>query len=374
MPFPRHVPSCGPPSRATAVFLVLLGTLSLAPTLVGCASESPFPATPGEEGALLPDLATFTGLPTAPRASASSAFWDHWGDGRAELSGYRITVPRYGEPREGEMALIYVTEPHDRRSWIKDDDVSSPHRVEALKLIRSFQFLTGVYPYAVFSSVFSPVDRWGEEPFHPVRIHLDVQEWCGSVSHRVWPAQDRLRSLRLSYFASEGETLREVALPEGTLFEDALLIQLRELDGPFQDGEDWEGWLVRELWSLRTGHGPVEPVRARISRSSATRGGGPVTRFRVEAEGYNRTLDVEESAPRRILGWETSTGEVAELLTTERLAYWSLNRLGDESVRGQLGLSPEGFLPPGNGGACALPEAGGEAEAGAESEGASTEG
>ncbi|TVR50823.1 MAG: hypothetical protein EA421_16605 [Gemmatimonadales bacterium] len=351
------VPSPRPSSRNTPRFLALMGMVALAPTLMGCASESPIPGPSGGEGALLPDLATFTGLPAAPRASASSAFWDHWGDGRAELSGYRVTIPRYGAPREGEMALIYVTEPHDRRSWIKDDDATSPHRVEVLKLIRSFQFLTGIYPYSVFSSVFSPVDRWGGEPFHPVRIHLDVQEWCGSVSHRVWPAQDRLRSLRLSYFASEGETLREVALPEGTLFEEALLIQLRELDGPFHEGGDWEGWLVRELWSLRTGHGPVEPVRARISRSSATRGAVPVTRFQIEAEGYQRTIDVEEAAPRRILGWETSTGEVAELLTTERLAYWSLNRLGDEGVREELGLSPEGFLPPGGGSACALPEA-----------------
>lgn len=332
----------------------------LAPTLTGCASESSIPAPSERDAAVLPDLATFTGLPAAPKASASGSFWDHWGDGRAELSGYRITIPRYGAPREGEMALIYVTEPHDRRSWIKDDDARSPHRVEVLKLIRSFQFLTGIYPYSVFSSVFSPVDRWGGEPFHPVRIHLDVQEWCGSVSHRVWPAQDRLRSLRLSYFASEGETLREAALPEGTLFEDALLIQLRELDGTFQEGGDWEGWLVRELWSLRTGHGPVEPVRARISRSSATRGPVPVTRFHVSAGEYQRTIDVEEAAPRRILGWETSTGEVAELLTTERLAYWSLNRLGDETVRERLGLSPEGFLPPGAGGACARPEAGGD--------------
>jgi hypothetical protein len=347
------VPSC----HLTRTLLLLAGV-----ALVGCSSAPPGAGEPAAEAALFPDLAQFSGLPGAPSASASSAFWDHWGDGRAELSGYRITVTRYGTPREGELALIYVTEPHDRRTWIKDDDALEPHRVEVLKLIRSLHFLTGIYPYSVFSSVFAPVDRWDEERFRPVRIHLDVQEWCGSVSHRVWTGPDRLRSLRLSYFASEGETLREVPLPEGTLFEEALLIQLRELDGPFQGGGDWEGWLVPDLWTLRTGHGPVAPVEARITRSLATRGQVPVTRFELETADYRRTFDVEEAAPKRVLGWETSTGEAAELLSSERLAYWGLNRLGDEGARDGLGLDPRGLLPrsPG-GGPCAPPDAGTDA-------------
>ena len=33
-------------------------------------------------------------------ARASSAFWSRWGDGKAEISGYRIETSRYGEPRQ----------------------------------------------------------------------------------------------------------------------------------------------------------------------------------------------------------------------------------------------------------------------------------
>ena len=300
--------------------------------------------------ALFSDLDDFTGLPNEPRASATSEFWEHWGDGRAELSGYRVTTARYGEPREGELSLIYVTEPHDRRSWIKDDAAESPDRVEVLKLIRTNTFLTGIYPYSVMSSTFAPVDHWREERFQPVRINLEVQEWCGSVSHRVWPGPDRLRSLRLSYFASEGETLRDLEIPRETLYEDALLIQLRELDSDFQGGGDWEGWIVPELWQLRTGHGPIRAVEARITRSEVRRGGNPVTRFVLDAGDYQRTFDVEREPPRRVLGWTTSTGEEAELIATERLAYWELNRTGDESYREELGLSPLASIPPGTGG------------------------
>jgi len=44
---------------------------------------------------------------------ASRDFWSRWGDGKAEISGYRIETNRYGEMREGTVALIYVTEPMD---------------------------------------------------------------------------------------------------------------------------------------------------------------------------------------------------------------------------------------------------------------------
>ena len=288
--------------------------------------------------AIFSDLGSFTALPPEPSRRASGDFWDHWGDGRAELSGYRVTLSRYGEPRQAQLSLIYVTEPHDRRSWIKDDQAEEPNRIEVLKLIRSMQFMTGIYPYFVMGSTFAPVDAWGDERFQPVRINLDVQEWCGSVSQRVFPGKNGVRSLRLSYFEDEAETRRELELGEGTLYEDALLIQLRELDGPFLRGEDWEGEIVRELWSLRSGHRAIQPVPARITRMDQDRDGVAVTRFRLEAGEYWRTYDVERAAPRRVLAWETSTGETAEILQTERLSYWQLNQPGDERYRESLGL------------------------------------
>jgi hypothetical protein len=294
-------------------------------------------------------------LPEQPREGATSEFWEWWGDGRGELSGYRLTLPRYRQSREAELALIYVTEPHDRRSWIKDDDARGRNRVEVLKLNSNAFFLAGIYPYAVMTSVFAPVDRYRDEAFQPVRIVHSAQEWCGAYSHLVWPGADRFRSLRLSYFAGEDERVADVPVEPGALYEDALLIQLRELDGPFAGGGVWEGWLVPALWRVRAGHGDPGPVRARITRTEANRettgdegrGSVPVTRFTLEAGEYRRVLDVERDHPRRILGWTTSDGEEAELLASERLPYWQLNRLGDESWREALGLSPRGIIPPG---------------------------
>ncbi len=304
-----------------------------------------------DERPLFPDLAQFSGLPDDPLEGASSDFWEWWGDGRAELSGYRLTLGRYGEPREAELALIYVTEPHDRRTWIKDDDVQSPHRVEMLKLISSVKFLTGIYPYSVMTSTFAPVDRYREQAFSPVRIAHSVQEWCGSYSQTLWPGPEGFRSLRLSYFAHEGERVREVDAQGELVYEDALLIQLRELDGAFAGGGDWEGLLVPELWRFRTRHAGTDPVPAHIQREEAVRedpvlGEVPVTRFTLSTDDYMRTFDVEREEPRRVLGWTTSLGDEASLLATERLDYWRLNRLGDEAYREALGLSPLAAVPP----------------------------
>ena len=295
------------------------------------------------------DLAELTDLPDTPMATASSEFWEHWGDGRAELAGYHLQVRQYGELRDGELVTVYVTEPHDRNTWIKDDHVEEPDRVEVLKLLATRTFDTGIYPYTVLSGVFSPVDRWRDEPFQPVRLELDAQEWCGSESHRLWAGPERFRSLRLSYFDDPGESLDEVPVEEGALYEDALLVQLREPDGPFAEGEDWSGPLVPDLWRLRAELRPPEPVEASVVRSETVHDGTPATRFTLRAgpdDRYQRTFLVEREAPRRILEWTTRVdGEVverAQLSGSTRLAYWELNRPGDEAHREALGLESGG--------------------------------
>jgi len=277
-------------------------------------------------------------LAGVPVAVAGGAFHRLWYDGNAELSGYRVTTPRYGEARSGEMALIYVTEPMNRRTWVKDDDAAPRERVNVLKLNQSFGFLAGIYPYSVMTSVFAPIDDWGGERFAPVKITITVQEWCGHVFQALWPGRGVLEAQIASYFASEGEARTETPVPVGTLYEDALLIQLRELDGPFAGGGDWTGSMVPSLWRVRRQHAPVAPVAATIRRSLHGEGDKAVTRFVLEAGNYQRTFDIEIAAPRRVLGWTTSDGEEVRLRATTRLPYWTLNHRGDERYRDQMGI------------------------------------
>lgn len=278
--------------------------------------------------------------PAPPPRSASSAFWKVWGDGNAELSGYAATVSRYGAPRKGTIVLIYVTEPMDRRVWIKDDagDVPPAERLNVMKLNDVLKFQTGIYPYSVMTSVFSPVDALFPERFSPAKISFTSQEWCGSVWQRLLVTPSSCAIELRSYFHADGEREETLATKPGTLYEDALPIQLRELDGPFAAGKDWSGEIVPSLWSLRKAHVATSTVPATIRREDALREGAAVTRFTLAYGGVTKVFDVEKAPPRRILGWTTSDGDDARLLKTARLPYWKLHDPGGESYLRDLGL------------------------------------
>lgn len=309
---------------------LLLGSCAPNASTTGSAANAS-PAGPG-------DMAE---LPNVPKASASSSFWAHWGDGNAELSGYKGELSRYGELRKAKVALIYVTEPMDRNTWIKDDAARGKARVDVLKLNHTAKFDTGIYPYSVMTSVFSPVDDWGRARFQPTKLTLTSQEWCGNVFHGVWPGPTRFRSELHSYFAGEGDDTSVVDTPKQTLYEDALFIQLRELDGAFAGGGDWEGHLVPRLWERRKAHQPLEAVPATIKRTEATLDGEPVTRFTLTYADRQVVFDIEKEHPRRILRWERSDGSHLRLSETTRLPYWKLNAPGDQAYREQLGLPTE---------------------------------
>ncbi|MDP7631996.1 MAG: hypothetical protein QF402_03495, partial [Candidatus Latescibacteria bacterium] len=96
---------------------------------------------------------------------ADEDFYDYWGDGRAELSSYRVTQPRYGETHEGHSVMIFVTEEINRQSLIKvESNQPQQERVYTLKLNKTLKFLTGIYPYSVMTSVFSAVEGGPSEP------------------------------------------------------------------------------------------------------------------------------------------------------------------------------------------------------------------
>ncbi|MDP3274364.1 MAG: hypothetical protein Q8Q09_04165 [Deltaproteobacteria bacterium] len=273
----------------------------------------------------------------SPRARASSAFSQRWGDGRAELIGYEAVSPRYGHLRPAELVLVYVTEPFSRRTLIKDDSAQGDDRMDMLKVNVSEKFQTGIYPYSLLTSVFCPSDVYGRERFSPAKITLSAQEWCGHVFAGVWPDQDAFLQRAMSYFASEGEVDQRVSAPSDVLYEDALLVQLRELDGPFANGSNWQGHVVPALWRNRRAHQTLVPDPARITRSQPS---AEITRFRLETGQFWREFDVESSGEKRIAAMRSSDGGRARLLRSARLPYWQLNSPGDESHRADLGLSP----------------------------------
>ena len=96
-----------------------------------------------------------------------------------------------------------------------------------MKLNHLRQFQTGIYDYSTMTSVFARVALgW------PVRkVSFSSQDWCGQVWHQLLPASGRIDGILHSYFEGEADGRDELTFPDGGVFEDALPILLRGLDG-----------------------------------------------------------------------------------------------------------------------------------------------
>ena len=286
---------------------------------------------------------TFVTLLSLPLAvPAAPDFYAHWADGQAELSSYDVLQTRYGEPRRGHGVLVFVTEDINRHTLIK---VESPQpaadRLHVLKLNNVLKFTTGIYDYSGMTSIFSAVNGYvADAPFQLKKVTFSSQEWCGHVYEDLRVGADRLRGELSSYFEREGRQSYELPLPEGEFVsEDHLLIEIRELNGPFMDpGEVRSVQLLPSLWQLHSAHQPRVLVTATLSRGAAESfnlGDSTIvaTPWTWEYEGVGRTVWTEGSYPHRILGWRDANGDRGDLIASIREPYWQLNRNGPEAFR-----------------------------------------
>jgi hypothetical protein len=279
----------------------------------------------------------------APSVPAQD-FWAHWGDGKAELNGYRLTQPRYGAPRTGTGVLIFVTEDFSDALRVKADPGKHPASdvYPVLKLNALAYFQTGIYDYNVMTSTFARV-----APGWPVaKISFSSQEWCGHVYHQVLPRPGALAGVLHSYFDGEADGKDDLPLPEGGVFEDALPILVRGWNGEYlKPGESRTVPLLRSLLDSRLQHRPLAWGRAAISRGARPAAAVvPAGRFDAwtwtvaEEGGPTTTYLVEAAPPYRLLRRSRDTGEDLALLGSSREPYWKLNGPGGEKYLRALGL------------------------------------
>jgi hypothetical protein len=280
-----------------------------------------------------------------PSPAAAQDFWAHWGDGKAELSAYRLTQPRYGAARTGTAVLIFVTEDFSDSLRVKAEPGRHPpadvYPVLKLNAVRDFQ--TGIYDYNVMTSVFARV-----APGWPLaKVTFSSQEWCGHVFHQLVPRGGRIAGTRHSYFDGEADSSEDLANPQGGVLEDALPVLLRGWNGEYlAAGQTRTVPYLPGLIRARLEHRPLAWVTAKITRAAApssrkvAAGSFTVTTWTVAPEsGPRLTLEFEVAAPYRLVRWATDAGEEAVLLGSTRLAYWKLNGPGGEKYLKELGLS-----------------------------------
>ena len=289
--------------------------------------------------------------PPREATTAEIGFDARWHDGRAELDGYRYTITRYGQPRQGQAVMIYVTEPWSLSKRVKVEDASkNPADVfEVLKLniVRDFQ--TGIYDYNTMVSLFVKT-----EDFSPVQLTFTSAEWCGNVYAKVQFEFDKVNETLFSYFEDETGT-RALEQPPDGLAHDALFVLLRGLKRPFLDpGERRTIPLLSGMLESRLQHQPLRWSSAEIERAwkpvsvRVPAGTWPnAVYYEVKVEG-GRTgrFWIEPDGDRRILKWswieagKIEASESGELTGTLRTAYWKDNRPGNEKLLRQLGLRP----------------------------------
>ena len=284
-------------------------------------------------------------LTADPAQSRNSDFAAYWHQGKAEITSYTLEQARYGEVHKGHAVLIYVTEDFSRDKHVKLDRpaAAGDDRVPILKLNFNKKFLTGLYPYSMMTSVFSPVDLDAEDP-HALKITTSSQEWCGHTFTQLNRKRDGYLVLMLSYFESEGDqTLTlENAISEDELWTTIRLDPSRLPTGPLRL---IPGTMVQRLrhlpWGVGSATASLEPAA----------GDAGLMAYTVTYPDLDRTLTIRfrKAFPHEVESWEetyrSGWGAGAARLTTRATRmkriqsdYWTKNRVVDEALRRQLGL------------------------------------
>ncbi|MCE2612364.1 septum formation inhibitor Maf [Flavobacteriaceae bacterium D16] len=265
----------------------------------------------------------------------SKEFKSYWYAGEAEISSFELEQVRYGEIRKGSAVQVFVTEPFLADKQVKAD-YSKNGNIPVLKLNSTKKFLTGIYPYSIMTSTFSPVDQEG----HAIKISNSVQEWCGQVYTQL-NNRDSFEIVSHSYF--EGEADQNLSM-EKVVLEDELwnLIRLRPETLPTGTFS-----ALPSMEYLRLNHQDFRAYEVSANRIESE---GLISyTLKYPELGRTLTINFTQDFPYQIEGWSESmnrgSGSNSKNLTSTarriksiKTAYWRQNRNRDLVLRDSLSL------------------------------------
>ncbi len=271
----------------------------------------------------------------SPKKPLSANFKNYWYAGDAEITSYKLEQARYGELRNGNAVLVYVTEPFLPKKQVKADN-NNPENVSVLKLNATKKFLTGIYPYSIMASTFYPV----YDNQHAIKTSLSVQEWCGHVYSQL-NNHEKFEFTSHSYF--EGEADQEFSIDKSILENEIWTkIRINPENLPVGDLS-----VIPSLEYLRLRHQEIKAYRAKGSLSSKD----GISTYTLIYPELERTLSINFTVdfPYTIESWTEETksgfGPNAKSLTTIatkikslKTAYWSQNNNKYLILRDSLGL------------------------------------
>ncbi|MCB0396185.1 MAG: septum formation inhibitor Maf [Flavobacteriales bacterium] len=261
-------------------------------------------------------------------------FGDYWYQSKAEINRYDLYQERYGEIRNGDAILIFVTEDFLPGKQVKADDFRNPDAKKVMKLNHIRKFVTGIYDYSVMTSVFVPLytmeGAW--------KISTSSQEWCGHSWIQLNKQNGRWAVEGHSYFEKEADT--SYTLPDAWT-EDELMIWAR-LDpeqlptGPID--------MIPSALGSRLYHHPSSINHAEASWEESL---GDTLVYQVDftEQKHKVILYIQKAFPHQIWGWDESPvgkSDQPELYTRARLRqtilepYWQQNAVKDSVERVRL--------------------------------------
>lgn len=273
----------------------------------------------------------------------SQEFNDYWYAGKAELSSYTLMQSRYGEMHEGEAVLIFVTEDFSKVKQVKLDNPNSTpsDKVNVMKLNFTKKFNTGIYPYSMMYSCFTPVDIF-KYP-NSFKVTTSSQEWCGHTYLQLNKDKNHYNMAGYSYFESEGDYDKKLEI---AMLEDEIWNKIRLNPSKLPTGEIN---VIPATFASRLMHFPLKKTKVTASLKTVTdEEHGNVLSYTLNYEKPKRILTIKfaENFPYQIIGWiETSHNRSGKVLTTKatlkksmQLDYWNKNKPKDIIYREKLGL------------------------------------
>jgi hypothetical protein len=271
--------------------------------------------------------------------TAPADFRQYWYQGKGELTRYALEQARYGEIHKGDAVMIFVTEPFLSDKQVKLESGKSPAAVSVLKLNLTKKFFTGIYPYSLMTSVFSPVDF---QKHKTLKVSSSTQEWCGHTYSQLNYRNDSYQALMHSYFQDEAD--QNLTLKSAWL-EDEIWTRIRLAPESLPVGNIQ---VIPALQYVRLGHIDLKVEPATASRKTE----GKTEIYNLQYKNLKRALTIRFDAafPHMIQSWEEKSpggfGPDAPMLTTRAtkthsmlVDYWNKNNVTDAPLRNQLGLT-----------------------------------
>lgn len=267
-----------------------------------------------------------------PERTLSQEFKDYWFAGEAEITSYHLQQSRYGEPREGEAVLVYVTEDFLKSRQVKANEKSN-NSTPVLKLNALKNFNTGIYPYSIMQSTFYPL----EGNSHALKVTASIQEWCGQVYMQL---NKKSRYLIQSHSYFEEEADQTISSPRAHL-ENEIWTQLRIDPNLLPAGEIR---MIPSFEYIRLAHIEIRAYKA----TAEFYGEEDEFVYRITYPDLNRSIAIhyDRNFPHSIEGWVETTGRrgkenitTATRMSSIKTDYWNKNSNKDLPLRKELNLN-----------------------------------